>query len=93
MSLFMGLILASCNDDDDYFVNENPILNSDSVVTGSADATATTLTFHGTVTGLENTASSFYTVGFNYGFAEDALTQSVAGTLTDGVLTAEITGL
>lgn len=93
MSLFMGLILASCNDDDDYFVNENPILNSDSVVTGSADATATTLTFHGTVTGLENTASSFYTVGFNYGFAEDALTQSVTGTLTDGVLTAEITGL
>lgn len=93
MSLFMGLTFSSCNDDDEYFINETPVITEDSVVTGSADPTATTLTLHGTVDGLQNMSASAYTVGFNYGYSADALTESVSGSLADGVITAEITGL
>lgn len=93
MSLFAGVAMTSCNDDDDYSINLNPILSEDSVVTGSADPTATTLTLHGSVEGLENASVASYTVGFNYGFTENSLTESVTGTLEDGVITAEISGL
>lgn len=93
MSLFMGLTFSSCNDDDEYFINETPVITEDSVVTGSADPTATTLTLHGTVEGLQNMSASAYTVGFNYGYSADALTESVSGSHADGVITAEITGL
>lgn len=93
MSLFMGLVFTACNDDDDYFINSNPILDESSVVTGSADVTATTATLFGTISGLENSSASSYTVGFNYGTDANALTQSVQGTLTEGNLSATITGL
>lgn len=93
MSLFMGLVFTACNDDDDYFINTDPILNESSVVTGSADVTATSATLFGTISGLENSAAASYTVGFNYGTDANALTQSVQGTLTDGNVTATITGL
>lgn len=93
MSLFMGLILASCNDDDDYTIFNEPILSEDSVVTGSADFTATTATLHGTVDGLKNSSASSYAVGFNYGFSENALTESVSATLEDGNITAQLSGL
>lgn len=93
MSLFMGLILASCNDDDDYTIFNEPILTEDSVATGSADCTATTATLHATVDGLQNASSASYAVGFNYGYSENALTETVSGTLADGVVTAELTGL
>ena len=33
MSLFMGLTFSSCNDDDEYFINETPVITEDSVVT------------------------------------------------------------
>lgn len=89
----MGLILASCNDDDDYTINTTPILTEDSVVTGSADVTATTATLHGTVDGIQNSSSASYAVGFRYGINENALTETVAATVDDKVMTAEISGL
>lgn len=92
LSLFAGLAFSACNDDD-ITVNTTPILDANSVVTGSADVTATTATLHGTVAGLENSSSQSYAVGFFYGTDENALTQDVNGSVVDGVITAEITGL
>lgn len=89
----MGLSFASCNDDDDYTIVTDPILTEDSVVTGSADVTATTAVLHGTVAGLQNSASTSYTVGFKYGYSENALKESVTGTFEDEVVTAELSGL
>ncbi len=93
MSLVMGLILASCNDDDDYTIFNTPILNENSVVTGSADVTANSVTFHGTVDGLDKSAAASYSVGFNYGTSATDLKESVGGSLADGVLTATVSGL
>lgn len=93
MAVFMGLSFASCNDDDDYTIVTDPILTEDSVVTGSADVTATTAVLHGTVAGLQNSASTSYTVGFKYGYSENALKESVTGTFEDEVVTAELSGL
>ena len=92
LSLFAGLAFTACNDDD-ITVNTTPILDAQSVVTGSADVTATTATLHATVKGLENSSPQSYTVGFNYGIDENSLTQSVNGSLAEGVVTAELTGL
>ena len=92
LSLFAGLAFTACNDDD-ITVNTTPILDEQSVVTGSADVTATTATLHGTVAGLENSSPSSYTVGFNYGTEEDNLNQDITGSIVDGVITAELTGL
>lgn len=92
LSLFAGLAFTACNDDD-ITVNTTPILDAQSVVTGSADVTATTATLHATVKGLENSSPQSYTVGFNYGMDENSLTQSVNGSLAEGVVTAELTGL
>lgn len=93
MSLFMGLILASCNDDDDYTIINTPILTEDSVVTGSADVTATTAILHGTVDGIQNSSASSYTLGFRYGFSENSLTETVSAVLDGSALTGELTGL
>ena len=93
MSLFMGLILASCNDDDDYTIINTPILTEDSVVTGSADVTATTAILHGTVDGIQNSSASSYTLGFRYGFSENSLTETVSAVLDGTALTGELTGL
>lgn len=92
LSLFAGLAFTACNDDD-ITVNTTPILDAQSVVTGSADVTATTAILHGTVAGLENSSPSSYTVGFNYGTEEANLDQNINGSLVDGVITAELTGL
>ncbi|MDE5919632.1 MAG: hypothetical protein K2H05_09010 [Duncaniella sp.] len=93
ISLFMGLVLASCNDDDDYTIVKDPLLSEDSVVTGSADVTATTATLNGTVKGLGNTDPSSYTVGFNYGYTADNLHDNVTGALDGENLVATLTGL
>lgn len=74
----MGLFMTACSDDDDYAINTTPLLNENSVVTGSADVTATNATLHGTVSGLDGQASSAYTTGFKYGSSADALTETVA---------------
>lgn len=79
MSLVLGLFLTGCSDDD-YSINSTPLLADDSVVTGSADVTATTATFYGTVTGLEEQSSSAYTTGFYYGDAQDNLSEKTTAT-------------
>lgn len=77
MELTLGL--ASCSDDD-YAINTTALLTDSSVVTGSADVTATSAILHGTVSGLKSQASSAYVTGFNYGTASDALTERVVAT-------------
>lgn len=91
-AFLMGLILASCNDDD-YTIYTSPLLNADSVTTGSADVTATSATMHGSVAGLNGMAASSYTVGFNYGTSQDALKESVNGSLADGSFSGTVAGL
>ena len=93
LSIVMGLVLASCNDDDDYFISTTPIMDDSSVVTGSADVTATTATLYGSVSGLEGLNSSAYTVGFYYGYDSSNLNQSVLGTYNSGSISATLTGL
>lgn len=72
----MGMAFTSCSDDD-LGINKTPLLTDDSVVTGSADVTATSATLHGTVSGLGDQSASAYTTGFYYGAAEDQLTERV----------------
>ncbi len=92
-SLFMGLAFTAC-DDDDIIVNTTPIVDANSVVTGSADVTANSATLFGTVSGVENSSPSSYTVGFNYGTDADNLSQSVNGAFTEGsAISATISGL
>lgn len=78
IAMVMGLFAASCSDDD-YSISNTPLLTDDSVVTGSADVTATSATMHGTVSGLEGQAASAYTAGFYYGASENELTERVLG--------------
>lgn len=79
MALVTGVFMAGCSDDD-YAISTQPLLTDNSVVTGSADVTATSATLHGTVSGLGGQASSAYTTGFNYGEDADALTEKVTAT-------------
>lgn len=76
MAFVMGMAFTACSDDD-YSVNTTPLLTDDSVVTGSADVTATSATLHGTVTGLGDQSASAYVAGFYYGSAADQLTERV----------------
>lgn len=71
-------MLTACSDKDDYYANTGTLLTEGSVVTGSSDVTATTATFHGTVTGLENMGAASYSTGFKYGYAENKLTETAS---------------
>lgn len=93
IALCMGLAFTACNDDDEYFINTNPMLDESSVVTGSADVTANSATLHATVKGLENCSPQSYAVGFNYGYDQNNLNESVVGSLNEEVVSAELTGL
>ena len=93
MALAMGLSLASCEDEVEYSIPTTPVLTESSVVTGTSDVTATTATLNGSVSGLENMASSAYVVGFNYGFSQDAMAESVNASMDGGAFTATINGL
>jgi len=79
MALVIGLFTTACSDDDDYAINTTPLLNENSVVTGSADVSATDATLHGSVSGLDGQASSAYVTGFKYGTAADDLSNTVLG--------------
>ena len=92
MSLAMGLAFTACNDDD-VTINTTPIISENSVVTGSADVTATSATFHATIDGLSQQAAASYATGFKYGYAPDALSLEVPGDFADGVLSASVEGL
>ena len=78
----MGIFMTGCSDDD-YSISKTPLLTDESVTTGSADVTATSATFHGTVKGLEDQASSAYATGFYYGSTETKLSEKIAATGSD----------
>ena len=80
-SLMLGLSLASCNDDDNYFISTDPVIDQSSVTTGSSDVTANSATLHGTVEGLADKSAAFYSVGFYYGEDQNSLTNRVDGVL------------
>ena len=79
LAFVMALFMTGCSDDD-YSVSKTPLLDDSSVVTGSADVTATSATFHGSVKGLEGQAASSYVEGFLYGDAENNLSERVVAT-------------
>ena len=87
----MGIFITGCSDDD-YSVNKNPLLDDSSVVTGSADVTATSATFHGSVKGLENQAANAYATGFMYGDSETNLSEKASAS-SDAEFSATITGM
>lgn len=87
----MGIFMIGCSDDD-YSVNKNPLLDDSSVVTGSADVTATSATFHGTVKGLEDQAATAYATGFMYGDSETNLSEKASAS-SDAEFSATITGM
>lgn len=91
MSLALGFLAVSCDDDDDYSVATGTLVQS--VATGSSDVTATSATLNATVKGLQSQSYSAYSVGFYYGTSQDALTNSVTGSLDGETISAEITGL
>ncbi len=73
----MGFSMTACSDSDDYFASTTPLLSEGSVVTGTSDVTAISATMHGTVSGLESANAASYATGFYYGFAENALTETL----------------
>lgn len=91
MAFVMGIFMTGCSDDD-YSVNKNPLLDYSSVVTGSADVTATSATFHGSVKGLENQAANAYATGFMYGDSETNLSEKASAS-SDAEFSATITGM
>ena len=93
VSLIMGLFFASCQDNTDYSISTTPVLNDQSVVTGSSDVTATTATLHGSVTGLDKLAASSYKVGFLYGSTQNNLSESVTTAIDGGAFSTMLTGL
>lgn len=92
-SFLLGLSLASCSDDDSYFISTAPVIDESSVSTGSSDVTANSATLHGTVNGLDGKSASLYSVGFYYGETPETLTSKVDGTLSDGAVSATVNGL
>ena len=91
MAFVMGMAFTSCSDDD-YGIKTTPLLTDDSVVTGSADVTATSATLHGTVAGLGDQSASAYVTGFYYGTAENELTERIVAN-SAAEFTASISGM
>lgn len=92
LSLVAGLSFSSCMEKEPD-IHTEPILNESSVVTGSAEVTATSATLYGTVEGLESMAPSSYNTAFSYGFSADALTESVNASYDGKTFVATIEGL
>ena len=93
MALLVGAaMLTACSDTDDYSASTTQLLTEGSVVTGSSDVTATTATFHGTVTGLEKMNTASYTTGFKYGYSQNALTET-ASAASAAEFSASLSGL
>lgn len=92
MALVMGTALTTaCSDDDDYWASTTPLLSEGSVVTGSSDVTATTATFNGSVSGLDQASTASYATGFNWGYAQNALTET-ASAASASEFTATVSG-
>ena len=93
MALLMGAaMLTACSDEDSYDAYSTPLLTDGSVVTGSSDVTATTATFHGSVTGLEQMNAASYATGFYWGTSANALTETVTAA-SDASFSGTVSGL
>ena len=91
MSLALGFAAVACEDEDDYSAATGTLVQG--VTTGSSDVTATSATLNGTVKGLQAQSSTAYAVGFYYGTAEGALTETASGSLDGETISATIDGL
>lgn len=76
-----GLFFTACNDDDNYYVYTEPMIDASSVSTGSADVTATTANLNGSIKGLDSRSASSYKLGFNYLVTPSPLNDVTAGDL------------
>ncbi|MGM9718827.1 MAG: lipocalin family protein [Prevotella sp.] len=92
MTFVLGFCFTACSDDVEYGVGTTPLLKDGSVVTGSADVTATSATMNGTVDGLEAQSSSAYVTGFYYGTSQDNLSERVTAQ-SDATFSATISGM
>lgn len=93
LALTLGLVLASC-EDENYDIHTTPLLNDSSVVTGSADVTATSALLNGSVDGLDKMDPSSYALGFFYGETQDNLSESTtAAAQGSGAFAATLSGL
>lgn len=93
LSLALGLLFTGCSDDEDYAIYNEPLLNEQSVVTGSSDVTATSATLHGTIATLGTMDPASYTLGFFYGSSPENLAESVPAALDGTAFSGTVTGL
>lgn len=93
--LALGLVVSSCNDDEDYAIATGNIITT--IETGEAAITATTASCQGVVLNLSNIESSAYQVGVIYGTSQDptATGRKQSGSIdpSTGTMTATINGL
>lgn len=91
--LLAGVLCTSCNEEE-YYINTDPIVKS--VVTGDASVTATSATITGTVTDLSSQSASAYDVGVYYSTDESTVKSGTrkSGSLdAQGTVTADLTSL
>lgn len=99
MKLLSGIALlaamafiVSCDDDDDYDIYTTDIITV--IESTDISVTSTTATVTSTVLDLSDASSTSYSVGVCYATTRDSSSATkVTGTLEDGILTTEITGL
>lgn len=91
MSLALGLFAISCDEDDNYSIATGKLTQG--VTTGSADVTANSAVFYGTVDGLQDQSTSAYEVGFYYGSESESLSSKVQGSLNDVTISASLDDL
>ena len=102
IALAAGLTFTACNDDDIY-INTNPVMDPSSIVTGSANPTLNSVELYGTVNGLDDRSATSYRTGFYYitssepiaseYLTEDKLKLSITGSLSDNQMSATIGNL
>lgn len=96
MLLSLGILsFTACNDEEDYSISTTPLMNDSAVQTGNAEVTAVSATLDATINGLENQSASAYTTGFYFieGDGDPKQGTRVTASLTDGRLSANVTGL
>ncbi len=92
LALFIGFSLTSCSDEEEYTSNKGVLISDSNVVTGTAEVSATSAIFNGSVSGLESQAPSAYETGFLYGYAQDNLSEKVIASGEASAFQASVSG-
>lgn len=92
MAIIMGIFFVGCSDEDDYSISTGALISDQNVTTGSADVTPTSAILYGSVSGLDSQSASAYTTGFEYGSAEESLTERVSASGSADGFTATVSG-